>query len=118
MTGGVAVALPSGGIHSLGSLIGFITVPGITERNSIMLIGHYRHLEFKEEEEFGLPMIIRGAWERPLAIIVGGNPPGQEIEYPMALVILGGLITSALANLFVLPLIYWKSGHKAKLKTL
>jgi CzcA family heavy metal efflux pump len=130
LTGGVIVALLSGGVLSLGSLIGFITVLGIAVRNSIMLISHYRHLEFKEGEEFGLPLIIRGAKERLLAIllttmttalallaiIVGGNRPGQEIEYPMALVILGGLITSALVNLFVLPLLYWKYGHKGQSK--
>jgi Cu/Ag efflux pump CusA len=125
LTGGVIVALLSGGILSLGSLIGFITVLGIAVRNSIMLISHYRHLEFREGEKFGLPLIIRGAKERLMAIlltamttalalmaiIIGGNRPGQEIEYPMALVILGGLISSALMNLFVMPLFYWKFGH-------
>jgi Cu/Ag efflux pump CusA len=109
-------------VVSLGSLIGFITVLGIAARNSIMLISHYRHLEQIEGQEFGLPLVIRGAKERLmpilltalttalalLAIIVGGNRPGQEIEYPMAQVILGGLISSALLNLFVMPLIYWK----------
>jgi Cu/Ag efflux pump CusA len=107
---------------SLGSLIGFITVLGIAARNSIMLISHYRHLENIEGQEFGLPLVIRGAKERLMpilltalttalalmAIIVGGNRPGQEIEYPMAQVILGGLISSALLNLFVMPLLYWK----------
>ena len=125
LTGGVITALISGAVLSLGSLIGFITVLGIAARNSIMLISHYRHLEFNEGQEFGLPLIIRGAKERLmpilltaittalalLAIIVGGNRPGQEIEYPMALVILGGLITSALLNLLVMPIIYWKFGH-------
>jgi Cu/Ag efflux pump CusA len=122
LTGGVISALLSGGVVSLGSLIGFITVLGIAARNSIMLISHYRHLEYTEGQEFGLPLVIRGAKERLmpilltalttalalLAIIVGGNRPGQEIEYPMAQVILGGLISSALLNLFVMPLIYWK----------
>ena len=125
LTGGVVSALLSGGVLSLGSLIGFITVLGIAARNSIMLISHYRHLEFNEGEKFGLPLIIRGAKERLmpimltsltmalalLAIIIGGNRPGQEIEYPMALVILGGLISSALMNLFIMPLFYWKFGH-------
>ena len=125
LTGGVMSAIISGGILSLGSLIGFITVLGIAARNSIMLISHYRHLELNEGEKFGFPLIIRGARERLmpilltaittalalLAIVVGGNRPGQEIEYPMALVILGGLITSALLNLLVMPLIYWKFGH-------
>jgi CzcA family heavy metal efflux pump len=128
LTGGIISALISGGVLSLGSLIGFITVLGIAARNSIMLISHYRHLEFNEGEEFGLPLVIRGAKERLmpilltamttalalLAIIIGGNRPGQEIEYPMALVILGGLITSALLNLFIMPLIYWRFGRVAK----
>ncbi len=125
LTGGVISAILSGAVLSLGSLIGFITVLGIAARNSIMLISHYRHLELYEGEEFGLPLVIRGARERLmpilltaittalalLAIVVGGNRPGQEIEYPMALVILGGLITSALLNLLVMPIIYWKFGR-------
>lgn len=127
LTGGVISVLFSGGVISLGSLIGFITVLGIAARNSIMLISHYRHLEHLEGQEFGFSLILRGAKERLmpimltalttalalLAIIIGGNRPGQEIEYPMALVILGGLITSALLNLFVMPLIYWKFSHPA-----
>jgi CzcA family heavy metal efflux pump len=125
LTGSVISAMINGAVLSLGSLIGFITVLGIAARNSIMLISHYRHLEFNEGQEFGLPLVIRGAKERLmpilltalttalalLAIVIGGNRPGQEIEYPMALVILGGLITSALLNLFAMPLIYWKFGH-------
>jgi len=130
LTGGVISALLSGGVVSLGSLVGFITVLGIAARNSIMLISHYRHLENIEGQEFGLPLVIRGAKERLmpilltalttalalLAIIVGGNRPGQEIEYPMAQVILGGLISSALLNLFVMPLIYWKFSPAASKK--
>jgi len=126
LTGGVISALLSGGVLSLGSLIGFITVLGIAARNSIMLISHYRHLEDNEGMEFGLPLIVRGAKERLMpilltamttalalmAIIIGGNRPGQEIEFPMALVILGGLITSAIMNLFIMPLFYWKFGKK------
>ena len=109
---------------SLGSLIGFITVLGIAARNSILLISHYRHLQLFEGEKFGLNLVVRGAIERLspilmtalttalalLPIIIGGNCPGQEIEHPMALVILGGLITSALLNLLVMPVVYWKFG--------
>jgi Cu/Ag efflux pump CusA len=128
LTGGIITAFISGGILSLGSLIGFITVLGIAARNSIMLISHYRHLELNEGMEFGLPLIVRGAKERLMpilltamttalalmAIIVGGNRPGQEIEFPMALVILGGLITSALMNLLIMPLFYYKFGKEKK----
>jgi Cu/Ag efflux pump CusA len=116
----------SGGILSLGSLVGFVTVLGIAARNAIMLISHYRHLEEEEGETFDLNMIIRGAEERLtpilmtalaaslalLPIVVSGNKPGQEIEYPMAIVILGGLTTSTILNLFLLPLIYWRFGKR------
>ncbi len=126
LTGGVITAFISGGVLSLGSLIGFITVLGIAARNSIMLISHYRQLEDHEGMSFGLELIVRGAKERLMpilltamttalalmAIIIGGNRPGQEIEFPMALVILGGLITSAAMNLLVMPVLYWKFGKK------
>ena len=126
LIGGVFAAVLSGGVLSLGSLIGFVTVLGVAARNSIMLISHYRHLEREEKQPFGLALIIRGSKERLapilmtamttalalLAIVVGGNRPGQEIEHPMALVILGGLVSSTLLNLFVMPVLYWKFGKK------
>jgi Cu/Ag efflux pump CusA len=127
LVGGVVLVFFTGKILSLGSLIGFVTVLGIAARNSIMLITHYRHLQSKEDMAFGLEMIIRGARERLspilmttltaalalMPIIVTGNKPGQEIEHPMALVIVGGLITSALLNLLVIPAVYWKFGKVA-----
>ncbi len=131
LIGGVySAALFSGGVLSLGSLIGFVTIIGIAARNSIMLITHYQHLEYRENQKFGLDLVIRGAKERLspilmtaltaalalLPIIIGGNRPGWEIEHPMALVILGGLITSALLNLFVMPVLYWKFGKNIKIK--
>ena len=128
LIGGVFSAVVSGGVLSLGSLIGFITVLGVAARNSIMLISHYQHLELKEGQAFGIDLIIRGAKERLapilmtamttalalLAIIVGGNRPGQEIEHPMALVILRGLVSSMLLNLLVMPILYWKFGKTKK----
>ena len=92
----------------LGSLVGFFTVLGIVARNGIMLISHYQHLEQFEGEPFGLGLVIRGARERVVPImmtvlttglvliplIVAGQIPGNEIEHPMAIVILGGLITA------------------------
>jgi CzcA family heavy metal efflux pump len=125
LIGGVFVTLFAGGVLSLGSLIGFVTVLGIAARNSIMLISHYRHLELKENMPFGIDLVIRGAKERlaPILmtamttglaltpIIVGGIKPGQEIEFPMALVIMGGLTTSVLLNLLVMPVIYWRFGE-------
>lgn len=127
LIGGVLSVLFTGGILSLGSLIGFITVLGIAARNSIMLISHYKHLQAEEGLPFGSDLVIRGAKERLspilmtalttmlalMPIIIGGNRPGQEIEHPLALVITGGLITSALLNLLVVPLVYWKYSRKA-----
>ena len=125
LIGGIFVTLFAGGVLSLGSLIGFVTVLGIAARNSIMLISHYRHLELKENMPFGFDLVVRGAKERlaPILmtamttglaltpIVVGGIKPGQEIEFPMALVILGGLTTSVLLNLLVMPVIYWRFGE-------
>ncbi len=124
LVGGVGGAFWSGGILSLGSLIGFVTVLGIAARNGIMLISHYRHLEMEEGERFGMDLILRGAEERLAPILMtasvtalalvpiafGGVKPGQEIEQPMAAVILGGLVTSTLLNLFLVPTLYWRFG--------
>ena len=125
LVGGLLAAYLSGGVISLGSLVGFLTVFGIAARNKIMLINHYQHLERYEGETFGVQLALRGAVERlppilmtalatalalvPLAI--SGNIPGHEIEYPMAIVILGGLITSTLLNLFIVPSLYLRFGR-------
>lgn len=117
LVGGVASTFLTGGILSLGSLVGFVTVLGIAARNGVMLVSHYRHLVEQEGEKFGREMIIRGSEERLVPILMtaaatalallpialGGNKPGHEIEHPMAVVILGGLFTSTLLNLFVMP---------------
>lgn len=125
LVGGVAGAFLSGGVISLGSLIGFVTVLGVAARNGIMLMDHYRHLQREEGMVFGPELIIRGAEERLAPILMTalttglalvpllmtGNKPGQEIEYPMAFVILGGLVTSTLLNLLVLPPLFAKFGR-------
>ncbi len=125
LVGGVLGAVLQGGVLSLGSLVGFVTVLGIAARNGIMLVSHYRHLEKFEGEPFGPALILRGAEERLTPIlmtalatglalvplVIGGNKPGHEIEYPMAVVILGGLITSTVLNLFLLPPIYAAFGN-------
>lgn len=124
LVGGIAGAFLCGGVISLGSLIGFVTVLGVAARNGIMLIDHYRHLQQEEGVDFGPELIIRGAAERLAPIlmtalttglalvplVVTGNQPGQEIEYPMAFVILGGLVTSTLLNLLVLPPLFARFG--------
>lgn len=125
LVGGVMGAFLCGGVISLGSLIGFVTVLGVAARNGIMLIDHYRHLQIKEGVEFGPDLVIRGAAERLAPIlmtalttglalvplVITGNQPGQEIEYPMAFVILGGLVTSTLLNLLVLPPLFGRFGR-------
>ena len=122
LTGSIFSALFSGGVLSLGSIVGFVTVLGIVGRNGIMVISHYRHLETEEKMPFGEELIVRGAMERLspilmtalttalalLPIVIGGNRPGQEIEHPMAIVIMGGLVTSTLLNLLFMPALYWK----------
>ncbi len=117
LVGGVLSVLATGGDLSLGSLIGFVTLFGITLRNSIMLISHYEHLVNSDGLVWGLETAIRGASERLAPILMTAavtalgllplafqnGEPGNEIEGPMAIVILGGLLTSTLLNLLVLP---------------
>jgi len=124
LVGSVVAVGVTGGILSLGSIVGFVTVIGVAARNGIMLISHYKHLEEEEGVPFGLDLVLRGAEERLapilmtalatglalLPIVLGGTPPGHEIEHPMAVVILGGLITSTVLNLLLLPGLYLKYG--------
>ncbi len=120
LVGGVAAAALSGGSLSLGSLVGFITVLGIAARNGIMLVSHYRHLEEHEHVTLSRELVLRGSEERLAPIlmtalatalalvplVISGDRPGHEIEHPLAVVILGGLVTSTLLNLFLLPALY------------
>ena len=124
LVGGVLAAWAGGAILSLGSLIGFFTVLGIAARNGIMMINHFQHLERFEGETFGPALVIRGARERlsPILmtalatglalvpLVIAGELPGAEIEHPMAIVILGGLLTSTLLNLFIVPALYLRFG--------
>jgi CzcA family heavy metal efflux pump len=120
LIGGVVGNDIAGGVISIGSMVGFFTVLGIVARNGIMMISHFQHLETVEGMEFGPALVIRGAKERIAPImmtalttalalvplIAAGNIAGQEIEYPMGVVILGGLISSTVLNLFVVPSLY------------
>lgn len=129
LVGGVAIVYFGSHSLSLGSLVGFVTLFGITTRNSIMLISHYEHLVAFEGHGWSLDTALRGATERlgpilmtalvtalgllPLAL--GGAEAGREIEGPMALVILGGLVSSTFLNLLVLPALalrFGRFGHR------
>lgn len=128
LVGGVFAAFMSDGILSLGSVVGFLTVMGIAARNGILLINHCQHLERNEGETFGRALVLRGAAERlsPILmttlatglalvpLVVMGNVPGHEIEHPMAVVILGGLVTSTLLNLFIVPSLYLRFAKSKK----
>ena len=128
LIGGVFAVMFTGGWISLGSLVGFVTLFGITLRNSIMLVSHYQHLIDFEGKEWNLETAILGASERlpsilmtalvtalgllPLAI--GSGQPGREIEGPMATIIVGGLVTSTILNLLILPTIMLHFGKFEK----
>jgi Cu/Ag efflux pump CusA len=115
---------------TIGSLVGFVTLFGITTRNSIMMISHFEHLIQHEGLLWGLDTAIRGAAERVVPILMtaivtalglfplalGTGEAGREIEGPMAIVILGGLITSTLLNLLVLPTLAVRYGRFALIK--
>ena len=126
LVGGVVGVALTGGVLSLGSLVGFVTVIGISARNGIMLLSHYDHLHRVEGEAFGPALILRGAEERLvpilmtalcaglalLPLVIAGDEPGHEIEHPMAIVILGGLVSSTLLNLFLMPALYARFGQE------
>jgi CzcA family heavy metal efflux pump len=127
LIGGVAGVFVSGSVLSVASLIGFITVFGIAARNGIMLVSHIRHLQEREGVTDFREAVLRGALERlapilmtalaagmaliPLAL--GGGKPGSEIQTPMAIVILFGLLTSMLLNMIVVPVLYLRFGSPA-----
>ncbi|MBI3249884.1 MAG: efflux RND transporter permease subunit [Deltaproteobacteria bacterium] len=126
LIGAVWAVVVSGSGLSLGSLVGFLALLGITTRNGIMLIAHYRHLHEEAGLPFGRELIVQGTMDRVMPIVmtalvaalgllplaVGGERAGQEIEHPMAVMILGGLATSTILNLFVIPALYLRWGQE------
>jgi len=117
-------------VVSLGTLVGLLTVLGIAARNGILMINHFQHLERYEGETFGRELVLRGARERlspilmtslaagfgVLPLVIAGTVPGNEIEHPMAVAILGGLVTSTVLNLFVVPSLYLRFGKPASVR--
>jgi Cu/Ag efflux pump CusA len=128
LLGGVAAAVMGGASLSVGSMVGFVTLFGITVRNSIMLVSHYRHLVEVEGETWGLQTAIRGAQERlpsilmtalvtalaMLPIAFDSDNPGREIMGPMAAIIIGGLASSTILNLLILPTVLLRWGKFSK----
>jgi Cu/Ag efflux pump CusA len=124
LVGGVIAVLMTNGVLSIGSMVGFVTLFGITLRNSIMLVSHFQHLVEEEGEAWNLDTAIRGAQERlpsilitalvtalaMLPIAVNSDNPGREIMGPMASIIIGGLISSTILNLLVLPSVMLRYG--------
>jgi CzcA family heavy metal efflux pump len=120
LAGGVVAALFDGGTVTIGAAVGLLTVLGIAARNGILLVKRYQQLERREDVPFGSQLVFQGARERlaptlmtaiatglafaPFAVL--GSRAGYEILHPMAIVVLGGLVTATLVNLFVLPVLY------------
>ena len=124
LIGGVGGVFISGGVLSVASVIGFITVFGIATRNGIMLVSHIKHLQQHEGVTHFYEAVSRGAMERLVPILMtalaaglaliplalGGGKPGNEIQTPMAIVILFGLLTSMLMNMLIVPALYLRFG--------
>ncbi|MDQ3071672.1 MAG: efflux RND transporter permease subunit [Bacteroidota bacterium] len=127
MIGSVIAVSLTGGVFSVATLVGFITLTGIASRNGIMMISHYLHLMKHEGENFDKKMIIRGSLERlspvlmtalvaALALIpltLSKTAPGKEILYPVATVIIGGLLSSTLLDIIITPVVFYRYGENA-----
>jgi CzcA family heavy metal efflux pump len=125
LVGGLVLALVSGGALSLGSLLGLVAVLALAARTGLVLIRHMQDLA-PDSGRFGPGLVERGALERlapiltsaagiaavMLPFVIAGSPPGLEVIHPMAIVVLGGLVTSTLLSLFVLPALYLRFGGR------
>jgi HME family heavy-metal exporter len=127
LIGAVAALWISGQPLSVATLVGFVTLTGITTRNGILKVSHYLNLALHEGERWGLALVLRGSAERltpvlmtalsaglaliPLAI--GADAPGKEILHPVAITILGGLVSATLLDTFVTPILFHRFGRPA-----
>ncbi|MFM9943985.1 MAG: efflux RND transporter permease subunit [Bacteroidia bacterium] len=132
LIGSVIAVMLTGGTFSIATLVGFITLTGIASRNGIMMLSHYIHLIEHEGEKFNKEMIIRGSLERLVPVMMTAlvaalalipltldpQAPGKEILYPVATVILGGLISSTFLDIIVTPVVFYMFGEKAVESTL
>ncbi len=127
LIGGVLAVVISSGVISIPSIIGFITLFGVAVRNGILLVSRYRHLQ----KEGGKDYIIKGSLDRLnpilmtaltsalalIPLVIASDKPGNEIQSPMAVVVLGGLLTSTLLNLYLMPIIFeWYARRKTSVK--
>jgi Cu/Ag efflux pump CusA len=126
LIGSVAAIAVTGVGLSLGATVGLVTVFGVSARNAILLLAHYEHLVDNEGADWAPVTVLRGAQERLIPILMtaavtglgllplalGMNQPGQEIEGPMAVTVLGGLVSSTLLNLVVLPALAERFGGR------
>jgi HME family heavy-metal exporter len=127
--GGVLALVITQQTLSVASLVGFISLGGIAVRNGVLLVTHYVHLMRHEDEGFTQQMVVRGSLERLspvlmtaltagiglLPLVIAGHQPGREILYPVATVILGGLVTSTLCEFLLHPGLFWRfSGQQAE----